>query len=571
MGAGASADKLNEFIEASSPGSLSMVFSDLPVDAKEKLQVALAKQSELQTDAWEAALAKLCLAIGLDDSLAISFKVPGSMPTVPSVVPVGAAAATSFAALARAIAALSKSRGSTVPPSVTISMEAAERALAGCMFGTCGGNGLIPDLIATLQSKGEMDILNYLGKFDQTSDGRWLGWNVSEMSQMLGGVSKKLDETLGASGDAATRNAARVKAVAAKTAEEMEEEGNRLGACVQLVRTKDEWLAHPVGAMLAKLPPVETEKIGAGPPVVLPPVADGCGPLDGIKVIDLTRVIAGPSGVRLLADYGAEVLRVTSSTVHDYPFMFKCENIGKVQCELNLKDEADRAKLMELAADADVIVDSNRAGSLEKLGISAAALAASREGKSGFVFASFTCFGVDGPWKERGGFDLNAQITTGMVHMHQDGAEGEPGFMPNGAPNDYTGGCLLATGIVAALARRGTDGGSYHVRTSLCQASQWTMSEFPRMPTPPPKPPVGEDKLKAMQEEKAKNDIIYAPFLTTVRSDFGDVVAPHLNPSKIINGIGIFARQWRRLEYGFKPGAHEAKWGQTPPIPSESS
>ena len=76
-----------------------------------------------------------------------------------------------------------------------------------------------------------------------------------------------------------------------------------------------------------------------------------------------------------------------------------------------------------------------------------------------------------------------------------------------------------------------------------------------------------ERKEKAMQEEKAKNDVIYAPFLTTVKSDFGDVVAPHLDPSKIIKGDGIFARHWRKLEYGFKPGAHEAKWGQAPPIP----
>ena len=205
-------------------------------------------------------------------------------------------------------------------------------------------------------------------------------------------------------------------AVSAKDAVAMEDYCASKRVCSNVLRTAEEWEAHEQGALLTKIGhPIEVEKLANGPAVELSAPGEGRGPLDGIKIVDLTRVLAGPYGVRILADYGAEVVRVTSKVARDHDFFWKVENVGKHWCECNVKEEADKAKLLELIAGADVVVNIHT--SFADLGISAPELCKAREGKPGLVFCNFSAFGVEGPWARRPGFDPNACMVTGMSEV----------------------------------------------------------------------------------------------------------------------------------------------------------
>ena len=184
-------------------------------------------------------------------------------------------------------------------------------------------------------------------------------------------------------------------------------------------------------------------------------------PLAGVRVLDLTHVIAGPVCGRVLAAHGADVLHVTPPGRPVLLDLLRDTDFGKRQCRVGLGDE-----LRALAAQADVFVQSYRPGSLASKGFGPADLAALRPG---IVVVSLSAYGHTGPWRERRGFDSLVQMACGIAaHAGTD----RPRPLPAQALDHGTG-WLAAYGVLTALRRRATEGGSWHVRLSLARTAEW--------------------------------------------------------------------------------------------------
>ena len=257
------------------------------------------------------------------------------------------------------------------------------------------------------------------------------------------------------------------KAVAKWDALDLEAAIDEAGLCGGMVRSNEEWLAEPHGQRLAAKPIVEIIKIGDSDPEPLP---RGGRPLSGIRALDLTRILAGPMAARTLAEHGADVLMVTAERLPQIPEHVLDTSHGKRSCFLDLKQKEDAARLQELVEDADVFSQGYRPGVIGKLGFGPEELAARRPG---IIYASINCYGPDGPFSHRGGWEQVAQTMTGLCHEGQTANRPDgPALLP-AAACDYTTGYLAAYGILLALAGRARNGGSYHVRVSLCQSGMF--------------------------------------------------------------------------------------------------
>ena len=267
------------------------------------------------------------------------------------------------------------------------------------------------------------------------------------------------------------------RAVADWDAQDLEDALAERGLCGARLRTAAEWREHRQGVALARAPLVELLRIGDAPPRALEgPRAheSGARPLSGIRVLDLTRVLAGPTCARTLAEHGAEVLHVRSPKLPSIePFVIDT-NPGKRSCYLDLERPEEAEHLRALARRADVFSQGYRPGALARRGFSPEALA---EIRPGIIVVSINCYGHEGPWAGRPGWEQLAQTVSGMAHEHAGGAA--PALVP-AAVNDYITGYLGGLGVMRALARRATEGGSWHVRVSLTRTAMWVMS-IPRV------------------------------------------------------------------------------------------
>lgn len=235
------------------------------------------------------------------------------------------------------------------------------------------------------------------------------------------------------------------------------------GLCCAVCRTADEWAAHPQGALLATKPVLEVTRIGDGPVTPLP---EAERPLSGIRVLDLTRVLAGPTCARTLAEHGADVLHIASPNLPTIERFEMDTGHGKRQAYLDLNDGAQAETLRDLIRGTDVFSQGFQHRSLERRGLGAEQLAALRPG---VIYVSENAFGHDGPWQERPGWEQLAQSTTGVAVVQ--GID-RPTLAP-AAMNDYTTGYFAALGTMIALRRRAEEGGSWLVRVSLSQTSMW--------------------------------------------------------------------------------------------------
>jgi crotonobetainyl-CoA:carnitine CoA-transferase CaiB-like acyl-CoA transferase len=242
------------------------------------------------------------------------------------------------------------------------------------------------------------------------------------------------------------------------------------GACAALVRTHEEWARLPQAAAVAELPLLEVTKIGDSSPE---PAAAGERPLGGLRVLDVTHVLAGPTCARTLAEHGASVLRIGSGSAGDANPMQRDTGHGKRSAVLDLKSADGAAALRGLAAGADVFSQGYRPGAVAGLGFSPQEVAALRPG---IIYVSMTAFGRLGPWRDRRGYDSVVQSASGFCD--EVAADGEPRFLPVSAL-DYVTGYLAAFGVGAALERRAAEGGSYHVQLSLAQTGRY-LDALPR-------------------------------------------------------------------------------------------
>jgi crotonobetainyl-CoA:carnitine CoA-transferase CaiB-like acyl-CoA transferase len=237
------------------------------------------------------------------------------------------------------------------------------------------------------------------------------------------------------------------------------------GGCMAVIaRSIEEWASHPQGKILKDLPVVEVIKIGDSPPE---PLGRGLRPLSGVRVLDVTNVLSGPTCGRTLAEHGADVLRVDSpDDTRMKPLTFLIDTgHGKRSTFLNLRHESDYRKMLSLIAKADIFSENYRLGKMGKLGLSAEAVAKLRPG---IIYTSLNCYSYEGPWRERSGMEQIGQTAAGLAK--EEGSPDRPGLLP-GAITDYTSGYLAAFGTMVALYRRACEGGSYYVRTSLTQSA----------------------------------------------------------------------------------------------------
>lgn len=269
-------------------------------------------------------------------------------------------------------------------------------------------------------------------------------------------------------------------ALAERSSLEVEEAVYAAGGLAVALRTPGEWAAHEQAVAVARRPLVEHERSDTVRARALPSL-DGAPllPAAGVRVLDLTRVIAGPVATRTLALLGADVLRVDAPQLPELADQHTDTGFGKRSARLDLA--TDRRAFAELLAAADVVVTGYRPGALERYGLSARALA---ERRPGLVVAELSAWGAYGPWRERRGFDSLVQAATGIAAIEAapgvrtDGpAGGSPGALPAQALDHGTG-YLLAAAVLRALTEQLGDGQGQGrcVRLSLARTAKWLMT-----------------------------------------------------------------------------------------------
>ncbi len=314
--------------------------------------------------------------------------------------------------------------------------------------------------------------------FYTTRDGRWMQFHCNYPHHRDGVL-----ELLGAANDRDSVQAA----AATWDAQALEDALAEAGMCAGIVRSREEWEAHPQGQAVSRLPLLEVTKVGDSP---VEGFRQGDRPLSGVRVLDLSRVLAGPVGARSLAEHGADVLRITAPHLAAQPEIDVDTGLGKLAAQLDLRRADEQERLLGLVREADVFLQAYRPGTLAERGLSPEALA---EVRPGIVYVSLSAYSHAGPWSQRRGFDSLVQSVSGIVHEHslqaaafkpqsrsaphehslQDaGMAAAPRHLPAQAI-DYVSGYLLAFGAMTALLRRAREGGSYLVRVSLAQTGHW--------------------------------------------------------------------------------------------------
>jgi crotonobetainyl-CoA:carnitine CoA-transferase CaiB-like acyl-CoA transferase len=313
------------------------------------------------------------------------------------------------------------------------------------------------------------------------------------------------------------------------------------GMCAALVRSPREWAASPQARAVADLPLFDIERIGDAPPQ---PIAagDAARPLSGVRVLDLTRIIAGPVAGRTLAHHGADVLLINGPHLPNIAPLVIDNGRGKRSATLDLRDAAACEQLRALVRGADVFVQGYRPGALAARGFAPEALARM---KPGIVCVSVCAYGHRGPWAARRGFDSLVQSASGIVWNESRAASSARDGRPFDAPRhlpcqalDHGTGYLAAFGAMVALARRATEGGSWHVRLSLAQTGRWlqTMGQI--------------------------DDGLRTPDMTA--ADVADWIEETDSPFGVVRAIGPAERLDATPAFHARPpvpvGTHAARW-----------
>lgn len=309
------------------------------------------------------------------------------------------------------------------------------------------------------------------------------------------------------------------------SAPDLEAHGLQEGAIIATLRSFDQWDAHPQSAAVSDFP-VEVRKVVDGPKGWKPHLGSGADKcLRGLRVLEFSRVIAAPVAGRTLAAHGADVLWVASPHLPTLEVLDVDVMRGKRKLSLDLNVEEDRRKMEELLAGTDVVLQGYRPGALAKKGLGLEEVVG--KARNGVVYASLSAYGSEGPWSGNRGFDSIVQTLSGLnVAEAEAYGEGNASKVLPCQALDHASGYFLAYGIMAALYRQATEGGSYAVEVSLAATMKYLRS-------------LGryEDRVGLdCQDYLSQEDVPHA-MLETTKCRTGQLTA--IKHSATIEGLGV--------------------------------
>jgi crotonobetainyl-CoA:carnitine CoA-transferase CaiB-like acyl-CoA transferase len=384
-----------------------------------------------------------------DPAALARLSVVGNDPQLPSVYRVGALAAATVAAQALAAAECYRQR-TGVAQDVEVDARRASIAFRSERYLRID-HGPTPELRDPLMG------------FYETRDGRWIQLHTNFAHHRAGVV-----KVLGCAND----HASVIRAIRTWDAVTLDQALADAGLPAAMIRSPEEWSALPQARAIAGLPLMEIERIGDAP---VEPIGRGPAdrPLSGVRVLDLSRIIAGPVAGRTLAQHGADVLLINGPHLPNIAPLVIDNGRGKRSATLDLRDESGRASLQALLKDADVFLQSYRPGSMAARGFGAEEAARVRPG---IVYVTVSAYGHEGPWAQRRGFDSLVQSASGIAwtEAHTAG-QIQPRHLPCQAL-DHATGYLAAFGAMVALKRRAIEGGSWRVRVALAHTGRWLQS-----------------------------------------------------------------------------------------------
>lgn len=392
----------------------------------------------------------------------------------------------------------------------TASIASATLAVAGLTTGAEGDYGLADNAVTP-----RVSVDRRLASFWFQTSLRSQGWSSPPMWDPIAGDYRTADgwirlhtnaphhraAALAVLGAQANRDAV-ARVVATWQADALETAVVAHGGCAAAMRTLAQWDAHPQGEAVARDPLLQWETFDVGSAAGVQRDVTGWKPmrerpLSGIRVLDLTRILAGPTATRFLAGFGAQVLRIDPPG-WDEPGTVPEVVLGKRCARLDLKQADGRATLETLLREADIVVHGYRPDALDHLGLGAVRR---RELNPLLIDISLDAYGWQGPWHARRGFDSLVQMSAGVADagMRAAGAE-RPVPLP-GQGIDYATGYLMAAAAVRALALRQAQHVGSTVRASLARTARLLVTH--RTPDPAPSPLDAEtpDDLSARIED----------------------------------------------------------------------
>jgi crotonobetainyl-CoA:carnitine CoA-transferase CaiB-like acyl-CoA transferase len=392
-------------------------------------------------------LADLLAEVGLDRSLADEVALTGSDPILPSSFAVGTVAQATIAAVGVAAANLCCERGGDVQD---IAVDMRHAALE-----------FLSERLYRLEGQPSARLWDAIAGPYRCGDGRWVRLHTN-FQHHRDGILDLLDCDY-------TRESVQA-ALDDWQAEAFEQAVAERGLVATMMRSPAEWLATPQGGALAGQPLVSIERLDRAP---VNQLLAGPRPLSRVRVLDLTRIIAGPVCGRALAAHGAEVLRIASPRLPFIAPLVVDTGRGKRSAYVDLEHDGGRSGMRNLLREADVFVQGYRPGGLAARGFSPQEAA---ELRPGIVYVSLSAYGSAGPWAGRRGFDSLVQTASGINHAEAEAAGvAGPKELPCQAL-DHASGYLMALGTIAALTRRAREGGSWHVQVSLARTGRWLQS-----------------------------------------------------------------------------------------------
>ncbi|MFZ9678991.1 MAG: CoA transferase [Quisquiliibacterium sp.] len=441
-----------------------------------------------------------------------SAHLTGADPALPSSFAVGTAAQTTIAAAALAA---SEIRYARTGRRQQVAVDMRHAAL------DCCGHFSIDDRVPAI-----WDRFSGLYPCGGDTDPGWIRIHANFAHHRDGALA-----LLGLKADEATTKDDVIKALASWGAANFEQAAADAGLVVTAMRSFEQWDAHPQAAAIAALPLLTIEKIGEAPARPLPPATTEAAPLSGLRVLDLTRILAGPTCGRMLAACGADVMLINSPHLPNIEAIIDTSR-GKLSTLLDLRERAGAGLFTQLLSDAHVMVQGYRPGGLEQLGFGPQQAAAIRPG---IVYVTLSAYGHQGPWAARRGFDSLVQTATGFNRAEgQAAGTDQPKPLPMQIL-DYASGYLMAFAAQAALLRQSREGGSWHVRVSLAQTGHWLRS------------------LGRVQNGLAGPAANFDGYQETTETGWGRLVATRPAPQFAHTSVG-------NLRPSMPPGSHPPRW-----------